>query len=108
MPVTDSTVAKFWAKFQQIAAELLLVPMEDLNRSSIYDDLHNQLAKCHKRVKLECCGAAKDETHRTLIISADCEERLFPFVQTIVAAAIWFRDQPDPTRAPVRSCTARS
>lgn len=86
MPVTDSTVAKFWALFTKVAAELRAVPPEELGRSKLYGQVSDQLAKCHNRLKPEL-DTAKENENWTLVITADGEERLFKFVEQVVAAA---------------------
>ena len=87
MPVTDSTVAKFWAWFAANAGRIRAVPPEDLGRSKEYGELSAQIEKVHKRVKCEMETAGGDDAEWTLVLSADGEERLFPFVETIVAGA---------------------
>lgn len=86
MPVTDSTVAKFWAWFAANAAALKAVPPNDLAASKLYGQVSDQLAKCHCRLKPEI-DTATDGGDWTLVITPDGEERLFPFVEQITAAA---------------------
>lgn len=86
MPVTDSTVAKFWAHFASVAADLRTVPPADLAHSKLYGQVTSQLEKCHKRLKPEI-DTAKDDADWTLVITADGEERLFKFVEQVVAGA---------------------
>ena len=86
MPVTDSTVAKFWAWFAANAAVLKAVPPEGLATAKLYGQLADQLEKCHKRLKAEI-DTAIDNGNWALVITADGEERIFKFVEAIVAAA---------------------
>ncbi len=86
MPVTDSTVAKFWGWFAANAAALKEVPPEGLATSKVYNRLCDQLGKCHKRLKGEI-DTASDGGDWTVVITADGEERIFKFVETVVAAA---------------------
>lgn len=86
MPVTDSTVAKFWAWFAANAAALKAVPPAELAHSKLYGQVSDQLAKCHRRLKPEI-DTAKDGEDWTLVITPDGEERLFKFVEQITAAA---------------------
>lgn len=86
MPVTDSTVAKFWAWFGANAAALKAVPTKELAHSKQYAQVSDQLAKCHRRLKPEI-DTAKEGEDWTLVITPDGEERLFPFVEQITSAA---------------------
>jgi len=86
MPVTDTTVAKFWAHFASNAAALKAVPPEGLTTSKLFHRLSDQLEKCHKQLKPEIDTESVDGDW-TVVITADGEERIFKFVETIVAAA---------------------
>lgn len=86
MPVTDSTVAKFWAWFGANAAALKAVPTKELAHSKLYGQVSDQLAKCHGRLKPEI-DTATEGGDWTLVITPDGDERLFKFVEQITTAA---------------------